>query len=537
MRFFADGPNIPDELLEAHDQGTVVFLCGAGVSYRAGMPDFLGLAKHVVEELGAPEDAESRTLLAWWDRDTPAAARPPLDQIFNLLQQEYTKSKIDDLIAERLRTKPGTDMTAHKIVLRLSRGYDGKPRLVTTNFDLLFEQAAGQELTTHVPPTLPDLAAEHSLSGIVYPHGRINPEIGQGEGRQEFVVSSADFGWAYLAQGWATRFMRDLLDRYRVVLFGYSANDPPVRYLLQGLHTRRRGQRARLFAFDNGAEAEVGQQWRDSGVRAIAYSATDAEHSVLWDTLSAWADRADDPLAWREKVVSLARKGPRKLAPHERGQVASLVRTDEGAKLFAEADPPPPGEWLCVFDRNVRGGPVSRSFDDPQPNFGPLLEYGLDDDPSRPPADPIPTVFSGDDLLSLRSADRRTEEVGGLVGDGRQHVTSLPTRLIQLACWIEKIAHEPVAPWWAAKQLGLHPSLLDRLEWRIRHADDELLHPARSVWRLLIEKFRMASDNSLDLPYYETPDRIKAVGVEQRCSPGVRAKQRAISEDGIADCP
>ena len=32
MRFFENGPAIPDELLHARDEGRVVFFCGAGVS-------------------------------------------------------------------------------------------------------------------------------------------------------------------------------------------------------------------------------------------------------------------------------------------------------------------------------------------------------------------------------------------------------------------------------------------------------------------------------------------------------------------------
>ena len=41
MRFYADGPSIPDELLIARDEGRVVFFCGAGVSKeRAGLPLF-----------------------------------------------------------------------------------------------------------------------------------------------------------------------------------------------------------------------------------------------------------------------------------------------------------------------------------------------------------------------------------------------------------------------------------------------------------------------------------------------------------------
>ena len=244
MRFLPEGPNIPDELLEERDNGKVVFLCGAGVSYSAGMPDFEGLARFVVEELGTPRDAPWWDMLSGWqDESVPASARPSVDQIFNLLQQEYAASDIDYLIAKKLKTPRGANLAAHERILRLSRSSDGKAQIVTTNFDLLFEKAAQRKLNNHVAPALPDLARMQSFDGIAYLHGRIDHRIKRGESRQNLVVSSSDFGRAYLAEGWATRFVRDLLDQYIVILLGYSANDPPVRYLLQGLYARRQGRR------------------------------------------------------------------------------------------------------------------------------------------------------------------------------------------------------------------------------------------------------------------------------------------------------
>ena len=525
MRFFSDGPNIPDELLEERDNGNVVFPCGAGVSYPAGMPDFLGLTGYVVEKLGTPEDAPSRTMLSRWDDESiPADARPSLDQIFNLLQQEYAPGEIDYLITKRLKTKPRTHITAHEMILRLSKGVDGKPQIITTNFDLLFEKAAGRKLPTYVPPAFPDLASEQKLNGIVYLHDRINSRIKRGEGRQGLVVSSSDFGRAYLAEAWATRFIRDLLDQYIVVLLGYSANDPPVRYLLQGLHTRRQENRKPLFAFDRGPEEEVQQRWRDSGVRTLAYPATDAAHSALWNTLSAWADRADDPPAWRQRVIDLARRGPRNLAPYERGQVASLVRTDMGAKLFADADPPPPSEWLCVLDRNVRYGSVGPSLDDSQPDFDPWVEYRLDDDPPRSPTIWPPTSPPGDDLLSLRSTDRPPNAHTRLAGRSHQSIAPLPARLVHLAEWIVKIAHEPVAPWWTAKYPTLHPDLLDRIERRVQQVKDATIRPARPVWRLLIENLQTVPDDDIDSSWYETCGRI---GMEGWTDGTLRAFERS----------
>ncbi len=513
MRFLPNGLNIPDELLEARDQGNVVFLCGAGVSYPSGMPDFLELAKYVIEEQGAPQDAQSRKMLSMWDNeDIPEDARPPLDQIFNLLHQEYPAGDIDYLITKRLKTKPRTCVSTHETILRLSKGADGKPQIVTTNFDLLFERAADRKLKTYVPPTLPDLARQ-PLNGLVYLHGRINSRIKRGEGRQGFVVSSSDFGRAYLAEGWATRFIRDLLNQYTVILLGYSANDPPVRYLLQGLDTQRRGSRVKLFAFDRGTKEEVQLRWRDIGVhQALAYPGND--HSALWDTLSAWADRADDPLAWRQQIVDLARKGPRNLEPYERGQVASLVRTDVGAKLFADADPPPPGEWLCVFDHNFRYGEVGIQSDDSQPAFDPFTEYSLDDDPPRPPENGRRTDPPGDDLLSLQPTGRRINDDTRLAKNSRQWTESLSFRLFDLIQWIAKIVHEPVVPWWAARYSSLHPKLLDEIEWRIERNVDDLPCLTRLTWRLLIEKFHMAPDDpyGLRVSWDEMRRRIEIEG-------------------------
>ena len=43
MQFVKRGPDIPERLLQAHEDGQVVFFCGAGISYPEGLPTFAGL--------------------------------------------------------------------------------------------------------------------------------------------------------------------------------------------------------------------------------------------------------------------------------------------------------------------------------------------------------------------------------------------------------------------------------------------------------------------------------------------------------------
>ena len=236
MRFFAEGPFIPDELLNARDQGRVVFLCGAGVSRaRADLPNFFDLARAVIDKLGVPSDglARKRLELIKEISDRSSGDSPiPVDQVFGLLEREFRVQDIETAVAQALNPPPNVDLSAHHTLLELAKTLEGKTRLITTNFDRLFE-ACDQALTTLNPPRLPNPARPEELDGIVHLHGMVNADYSGAEGLG-FILSSSEFGRAYLAEGWATEFFRQILGRYIVLFVGYTADDPPVRYLLSG---------------------------------------------------------------------------------------------------------------------------------------------------------------------------------------------------------------------------------------------------------------------------------------------------------------
>ena len=51
MRFVTNGPDIPEELIEAHKAGKVVFFCGAGISAPLGLPTFQKLVRLLYKSL------------------------------------------------------------------------------------------------------------------------------------------------------------------------------------------------------------------------------------------------------------------------------------------------------------------------------------------------------------------------------------------------------------------------------------------------------------------------------------------------------
>lgn len=491
MRFEADGPAIPGELLEARDRGDVVFFCGAGVSMPAGLPSFAQLAARVADKLGAD--------------DAPDGSED-LDRVFNRFQQDYRRAEVEVAVNALLRTPRRANLTPHLTILRLSRGTTGRPRVVTTNFDRMFERAH-KGIQVHVAPALPDIHMTGGFDGLVYLHGR-SWQAGHQGADSQLVLSSSDFGRAYLADGWATRFAVDLLETYAVVLVGYQAEDPPVRYLLEGLNSRRGDRPSSIYALVQGTEADQIGRWRGRGVRALPYTT----HEALWRSLSMWADRADDPDAWRQRVVSTAQRSPRELAAYQRGQVVELVRTAEGAASFARAQPPPPAEWLCVFDRYVRRARPSQGFDSQGPD--PLNIFGLDDDPPRTDESTGGSGATeqdnlGLDLLASNDTDR-ADNHRRLAGTSWQRADSLPERLTSLAGWFGQVAHEPVALWWAAGYGALHPRVLTTVEWRVRNVGG--LGVLTQPWQLLLERFRHSPERHPFNGWYQFESRLKQEG-------------------------
>jgi NAD-dependent SIR2 family protein deacetylase len=502
MKFHPDGPSIPDVLLERRDSGRVVFLCGAGVSVPSGMPTFVDLTKYVIEFFDPPADSDIMTAFRPWMIDD-SAANVPLDQIFNLLHLEYGKDEVNALVTERLNAPPRTEDFGHEhgLIKRISSSQNGMPQIVTTNFDRLFEARQDRHRpTVHVPPAFPDLNFGLGIEGITYLHGRLAAATSESH---PYVLSSADFGRAYLSEGWATNFIRNLLARYTVVLVGYQAEDPPIKYLLQGLNHDGQYDRSKLYAFDRGLPEEIEAKWRDRGVTAIAYST----HSDLWKSMESWAERADDPRRWRSSRIEKCRQDPKKMAPYERGQVAHVLRTVQGAKLFSEANPAPHPEWVCVLDANVRSAEQSRGYGDDAEVFDPCAAYGLDDDLRNIFEDDREQGVSNDNLLVWRDGDDSPNDFHRLGGS----FETIPKRLWYLITWISKSIDSPVLAWWAIRQNRLHPLLLQQFKWQVEHSN-VLNERARHIWNLILEHHRDPRNRRWNGDWFDLKNRVKVDG-------------------------
>ncbi|MGL5448051.1 MAG: SIR2 family protein [Rhabdaerophilum sp.] len=498
LRFAANGPSIPNELLRARDEGRVVFFCGAGISRaRANLPDFFGLAQSVVSKLGVDQSSPACKLIQEAqeiDRRVGVSGIISADRVFGLLERDFASRDIEEAVASALKPLPNCDLTAHKILLDLATTSEGMVQLVTTNFDRLFDDCERQ-LQAWQPPRLPDPLRSKEINGIVYLHGRANAEYTGAEG-DGFVLSSSEFGRAYLSDGWATSFIREILGKYVVVFVGYTADDPPVQYLLEALR-KASGKLEKAYAFQAGDYDDAVARWLHKGVEAIPYS-EENKHAALWQSLEAWAARARDPDAWYEAVIEVSKKGPAVLQPYERGQVAHVVSTYDGVKRFCIGETLPPAEWVCVFDRYRRFAKpgYTGSFGDKGTYTDPFDLYGLDSDSPPNKSDPEDyyakreTPLDAWDAFELNRLDRSTiqdDNLAALRGHWATHSPRLVPRVGQLGVWLAKVCDQPAAVWWAAHQLSIHQTIQEQISWELERSNRPISKDIRHAWQSMFE--------------------------------------------------
>ena len=490
MKFSVDGPEIPDDLLLKRDAGSVVFICGAGVSAsRAKLPDFTTLASSVMDELRVPDDHEARKILSLSEKEENRGLIS-IDKVFGELEHKYYIPEITAAVTKLLYSKGQHDTSCHKIMLDLATSRDEKVRLVTTNFDNLFSQITNAK--EWVLPKLPSAREIESLDGLVYLHGKCDKESNPED--TELVLSTSSFGDAYLADGKACEFLKYVLEKFTVVFVGYSADDPPMQYLLEALaKSQALGDTA--YAFHKGEQSEAEEKWHHRGVIPLCYK----DHEDLWETLEHWRNRAFDVNLWAAQIVEMAQLGPYRLKSWQRSQVADLISNPVGAEIIAESEEPIPPQWLFVFDSKFRYATPKKGeyMDDETVYPDPFDILGLE-------KDSVPDAISSDDYYTRREVpldawnafDVSSDDT--LVENDKRYYKSsfhaypsaqspVPERLWHLAVWISRIAKYPATLRWATHQLCLHPDVVKRIQ-RSLDLDRENISPViyRS-WEILFE--------------------------------------------------
>ncbi len=516
MQFIINGPDIPEALLEAHEEGRVIFFCGAGISYPAALPGFKELVDDVYLKLGTTRD----------DLEEEAYQRSQFDGVLELLERRIpghrhsVRNAINDRLKPNLTVSGATD--THQALLRLAKKRNGELHLVTTNFDRIFEEVAatnGETIASYCAPFLPIPKASR-WNGLVYLHGLLPSKDEQVADLQRIVVTSGDFGLAYLVDRWAARFVSELFRNFIICFVGYSINDPVLRYMMDALAADRMlgESHPQAYAFgDCNSETRHKKEieWRAKNVRPILYEVPvgTKDHSALHRTLKEWAETYRDGILGKERIVSdLAQSRPSDSTQQDnfvsRMLWALCDRSGLPAKRFSEAKPVPRFEWVRVFaEKRFQHHDLKRFDVYPHDNSNQDIKFSLISRPGRYDiAEPMNLVAFG---------------LGGTAWDvTMQHIGH----------WLLNFLNEPEFIFWIEEHGGLlHPKMRALIARRL----DDLLHYAsdrtekieqilndsplsipssqmRTLLRVIIDG-KAAKDNSHSL--YDLDNQLKHEGV------------------------
>ena len=317
---------IPERLLLAHTRGEVLFIAGAGVSRDAGLPDFRDLVVKVYEELDPAVhsviskkrvllriyDSQNREMYSvvsyngqfplglndWQKAEVKRFREGEYDVVLGMLERrlegsENARSRVREEIGKILRPDGLKPAPIHRNLMRLAdRGV--AVAIITTNFDLLFEEAARKmksPVQTYalggIPRPMPTSNPE--FNGVLHIHGALDRSPKK---TSDLIISDRDFGEFYLRRRVVPDLIYDAVRLYHLVLVGYSANDSPMRYLLNAVaaDAERFSDLKERFIFVGMSEDDpVGlEDWRARGITPIRYDVQDNDHSQLQRTLAQW---------------------------------------------------------------------------------------------------------------------------------------------------------------------------------------------------------------------------------------------------------
>ena len=194
MQFTTDGPDVPERLLQAHEDGRVVFFCGAGISYPAGLPGFKGLVERLYTARNVVPDPVQAAAIRSGRYDTAIGLLEARD----IGGRATVREALVDILTPNLTAPRATD--THQALLTLGTTRDGHTRLVTTNFDRIFETVLSRTdaaVNRYRAPLLP--IPKSRWDGLVYLHGLLTEDPSPSD-LTSVVVSSGDF-WSRVPHG------------------------------------------------------------------------------------------------------------------------------------------------------------------------------------------------------------------------------------------------------------------------------------------------------------------------------------------------
>ena len=267
-----NGIDYPNQIITELNDNKLVIFAGAGVSMGkpTNLPDFDKLTDQI---------AEGSVL--------KRKKGEPCDEFMGRLEDSGIPVKEE--VARLLSDSCIEPNDLHEAIVNV---FKHDVRIVTTNYDHMFEKVTDSDIKVFNAPALP---LGNDVRGIVHIHGNTDDP-------QYMVVTDKDFGKAYLAYSYVSHFVKELFYSYTVVFIGYSYKDTIMRYLTRAL-SRDNKQKRYIITTDKKSD------WKKLGITPIFYPKN--AHRMMRESLEKLGIRVRRDLSdWSEYFSEIAEAPP-----------------------------------------------------------------------------------------------------------------------------------------------------------------------------------------------------------------------------------
>ncbi len=324
--------DLPSEILEAQDSDKLVVFAGAGVSVPkpSSYPSFVQLVEKIA------------------GRRLRKGEMGHLDRVLSELEEGGRNVR---RAAKDMLTNPASKPNSlHRDTLRLFQRPESV-RIVTTNFDRHFTSAARAQFGSKTAVfddgcavfRAPALPLGRDFHGIVYLHGSVEQDD------RRLVLTDRDYGRAYVTEGWAAQFLRELYNEFTVLFIGYGHKDPITDYLARGLPPSGKNQRYALTVPREAAH------WEKLDIRPVPYPAK-GNHIALVKMLGRWADRTEWGSLEHEHRIREIVGGSTVLDPETEDYLVGALKHPQRVQFFTRHATAP--DWLKWADEKGAWKPL-----------------------------------------------------------------------------------------------------------------------------------------------------------------------------------
>ena len=335
------GIDWPEPLVDAIQNDRLVVFAGAGVSMGepSYLPDFESLADAIASGHSRQLKRTKVQNTAGSESDVQGSNAyfyrldEPIDGFLGELCRQGVS--VQRRAARILKERNPSPNSLHVDLLRLFEE-PSRIRVVTTNYDTLFEQAALTLYGGLQRAGIEDYQVKGGyLSGVYHIHG-------DWDDPPSIVIRDSDFARGYINPGEIRQYLLDLFRQFSVLFIGYSLSDTLMRYLSMVIDVSAMPR----YVLTDDPDPD---RWRMFDMVPIGY-AKSPNHCALMKGVHEFADfREWSSSDWEHEIGRIAASGfP--TSKEDEDLIHQALRGRTRARIFRDNATSP--EWLAWLDNN-----------------------------------------------------------------------------------------------------------------------------------------------------------------------------------------